>query len=355
MKEKLEIWQNKMNERDINAIKEEVDNYVQTVHAILCFNQIIAREINQNSENSSGEPLFFYMGRKMRTSSNNRISPNNDITPDIIIQINENYGIVGEVKKSLPRDTSFWSKYRDQIIKYDDDLVGWISQNYQINSHDIVLLTHMELKNTVIQYIEKVKTEENIHLDKKFAYIGFFKSSGRINKVFFEIVNGNLSNDYLNSYFHQMCSISLESVIFSSNIKDVKLYDAKPPEVYLMEILWTNIFTQYITEEQFRSMKGKKIIPFFVHVDDLKEKVRSQYTYSISHDDRQPEIPRRKWIVSAMDKFVDLKHAEKNSDGQYKVKYKKIDFALETFCQEIINGRSEEDTKQSRQITLIGI
>ena len=125
-------------------LKDESDNYEQTVIAIISFAHLMRYD---DSKKEFLPDSLFFIGRKMDTSPKNRINPKKNVTPDLILQLNPNYGIVGEVKKSLPQNQEFWKKYFTQLQKYDDDLKGWKTPNEKIKNIDLVFITDYLLKS----------------------------------------------------------------------------------------------------------------------------------------------------------------------------------------------------------------
>jgi hypothetical protein len=341
-----------MTEELVSKLKDEVDNYEQTVHATISFNHLIRWDETLNGDGGFIPGSYFYIGRKMDTSADNSISPNNRVTPDIVLQCDATYGIVGEVKKSLPMNREYWRKFVDQLIKYDDNLKGWHTADENLDKSDIVLLTHIELKNSVLDFLKQKNDDGDLKLHRKFAYIVFFKTSGRRDKISFETAYGDLSNSQIDAVFKRFIHVPLDSVLFCN--KDVKLYDSEPPLPYMMDLLWNYIFPQYISQNEFMDAQGKKHLVFETEIDELKTKVREQFTYCENHDARQPDIPKIQWIRNAMEKFVSLKYAEKidQSHTKYRVKYRKLDSPLDIFCKEVIKGRVSKKSSKSTQRTL---
>jgi len=127
-----------MNRISIREIKDRNDDYENTINALLCFISLTTWEGNQRRPDS-----YYSFGRRMTTSASNVISPNQDITPDSVIQFLDDLGFIVEAKISLPADESLWSGILAQIKKYDDDLIGWWTQDEHINNHNVILLLHM--------------------------------------------------------------------------------------------------------------------------------------------------------------------------------------------------------------------
>lgn len=119
-------------------IRERNNDYEGTISALLCFISLTTWEGAQRNPNS-----YYSFGRRMTTSNANLVSPNQDITPDAIIQILDNLGFIVEAKISMSINESYWHEILEQLKKYDDDLVGWWTENEHIDRHTVVLLIHM--------------------------------------------------------------------------------------------------------------------------------------------------------------------------------------------------------------------
>jgi len=57
------------------------------------------------------------IGRRMATSTENRISPSNVVTPDCVVQFQESQGLVAEAKLGLPRNEEIWDDDIKQLGK----------------------------------------------------------------------------------------------------------------------------------------------------------------------------------------------------------------------------------------------
>ena len=158
-----------------NKILEEIDNYRQTLEAIVSFSHVLRWDDNNKALKPNS---YTFIARKMNTSEENRANPNNEVNPDLIVQLNENYGIVVEVKKSFSKNKDYWEKNFSQLVKYDDKLKGWKTKNEYIDTSDIVLLTHYKIKVDVKDYIEKRISENDLVFNRNFSAISFIRSQG---------------------------------------------------------------------------------------------------------------------------------------------------------------------------------
>ena len=123
----------------IKRIEEKVDDYNQTLEALVGFSHVLRWDDQKEDFKPNS---YRFIARRMDTSEVIRIVPKIVVTPDLVIQLDENYGIVSEVKKSFPRDKELWIGNFNQIQKYDDDLKGWKTSTEKIKNIDIILLTH---------------------------------------------------------------------------------------------------------------------------------------------------------------------------------------------------------------------
>jgi len=330
-------------EEQVNKTLEKIDNYRQTLEAIISFSHVLRwdddkKEFKPNS--------YGFIARQMDTSENNRINPKNEIFPDLIVQLDENYGIVGEVKKSFPQNKNHWKNDFNQLQKYDDDLKGWKTPREYIKTSDIILLTHYKIKVDVSDYLEEKISNNDLFFNKNFSAIAFSRVQEMKTILTLEKFYGKLFDTVLDERFRRIVRVPLNKVI---PLSDIKFYDDKPELSYMMEILWNKIFSQYPKMEEFMESGGIKIMNIEVNIDDLTQKLRSQFTDYIEGDTRQPELPKTKWVKKAMDMFVNLKYAKIDNlaENRYIVKYKSIKNTIEKFTREIIESHNHKRIKET--------
>lgn len=316
-------------EKKIQKILEKIDNYEQTLLAIICFSHVLRWDDNINRYKSNS---YSFIARKMDTSNDNPITPNEVVTPDLVVQLNNNHGIVTEAKKSFPKNRNFWNRNINQLLKYDDNLQGWKTNNELIPISDIVLLTHNKIKVNVSDYIEERINNNTLNFSRKFALLAFQRAQNRKIYLSLEKGFGHLSNSELDERFRVSVRVPLEKVIPMSPIK---FYDDKPKLPYIMDILWNNVFTQYPQLEEFMESAGVRIMIIRVNIHKITQQLKTQFTDYIEGDSRQPSLPKTKWIREAMDMFVKLNYANKIGNDEYIVKYKNLHQPIEKFTREI--------------------
>jgi len=151
---------------EIQKLINEVQDYKETLLTIIAFGHELRWDSNKRQIKDES---YFLPGRRMITSSKNKISKEAEITPDILVQINDSYGVVAEVKKSFADNYVGWENMLNQLLKYDDNLEGWVTNTQKISKSDLTLLTHNSRKVAIRDFIEKKK----FHQEKLILIIIF--------------------------------------------------------------------------------------------------------------------------------------------------------------------------------------
>lgn len=290
---------------------EEVDNYEQSVHATLTTLHIYkydddSRQIDPNIKS--------WFGKKMKPG---------DITPDLLIQLNANRGIVVELKRSLPKNDEsrdLWQTEFEQLKRYDCDMTGWETANKKITEQDLILLTSQKLGMIVSDYIDENNLTFN-DFSKNFAVLEFNPASGIKHAIFLRKIKGNITDfkKITNDKLRNGITVALEYLLMSG-LSKVKFVDTKPNIVYLMAVMWDFIFSSIPNEEDWRNAresKGGKIVEILVEIDDLRDKVNQNFTINSDNS-----VVKSEWIKEALENFVKIKLAKKNGSS-YTIKYRK--------------------------------
>jgi hypothetical protein len=327
----------------VDEILNRIDDYESTIHAGQSFISLITWEKSEIVETSK-----YSIGRRMTTSGKNIISKNEEITPDILIQKHNELGYIVEVKKSLPKDKREWEEVARQIIKYDDELIGWWNfPNETINVQCVVLLIHISRgKDFSDFFIDYLKTH-GIKLKNNVSIIEFSRSDERLHYYFLRKGYGNILDTDLEKKLNSGIPIPIEKVV--STYGKQKFFDCEPPVVeYTMTILWQDIFN---------SMRGGKIdrkqnvFPIEVSIQQLTDELQKLYG-SVGNSHRDVEYPQSSWIRSAMDAFVCLGYAIKKDEENYTILFRKISNDLISNFANHKKNPSKEKTIQADQLTL---
>lgn len=321
----------------VSKCQDRINDYEQSLEAIISFGHY---NIWDNDARRFSPDMYFYIGRRMDTSSENKVTPNNHVTPDIFVQRNNDYGIIGEVRKSFPKNREYWTGEYEQAIAYDDNLKGWKTDSEYIDNNDVVYIMHYRRKNDAIkELIDRINRGE-IHFSKNFIILVFIVSEERQRFMIFDKIYGSFSDAAVERDFADFKPIPLEKVRPYYNLD---FYDAKPTVPMTMNIMWQKAFNQYPPIEDYMNLDGRRNIEITISAADVLEKLRSLSTFSENNDDRQKEYPRLDWVKEALDVFVSLNYAKRiEGTGNYQVKYKRIKDPLSIFIKKYIELKSKK-------------
>ncbi|HEX9653625.1 MAG TPA: hypothetical protein VGA99_07935, partial [bacterium] len=157
-------------------------------------------------------------------------------------------------------------------------------------------------------------------------------------------------NSEIDDRLRRVLEIPLEKII---PLYPQKFYDAKPPVVLMMEVLWTDVFNQIPDEEAFMEA-GRKALKIRVELSNLTKKLREQFCFQ-NIDSRQPENPKTEWVKEAMDTFVEIGYATKikNTNDSYWVKYTHRKDVLEFFAKKTsMTNRKQGKSDNKDQLLL---
>lgn len=323
-------------------IKEKIDDYEQTVCAILGFMNLYRFD---DKTKTFKVDVKLFQGRKLKIDGKEQ-----EVTPDLGILEKNKTGVIGEVKKTLPQDQEYWLNKFEQLKKYDNELIGWDTDDKKVNNHDIVLLTHIKISRKVKDYYEKniINTENEIK--KSFSIIEFYRTEENNSYFSFRKEYGKLSNIKIDSELYSGISIPMK--VYIDNYSCNKLYDDFPPLAYLMSLIWENIIQLKASDDydnKFSRLRKRQKLDIDISIDDIIDKLHKGFSfYNLqNNEENQPIIPKRNWIIKACDKFVDIKEATwKDSNKKELIfKYQKYDNILEHFIEKCIdeNPNNEQE------------
>jgi hypothetical protein len=316
-----------MNEA-IKAIKNKIDNYEQTIIAIIGF-------MNFYRYDSDNKPVKLFQGRKLTPSKE---SETGFLTPDIGILQPDNSGVLGEVKHCFPKEREYWIKTFEQLMKYDDDLTGWPNTEGKVNNHDLVLLTHQTRARAVNKYYQEKLKNDEILFSNPFCIVEYNRESGNQEFYFFRIEEGFLTDKKINGKLQDGVAVPMS--VFIQNYAAIKFYDDKPELPYLMFLVWVYVVLVKASEnERFKSLTRIQKLDIELSVDEIVNALRNGYSFQLINSDnteRQPLIPKKDWVKEACNKFVDWGEAKWNDDQKMKITFhcnKKYSDALNQFIE----------------------
>jgi hypothetical protein len=335
------------NNLSLDQVKEVIDEYTGTIHAIQAFISLSTWD----QQTKLLKPMSKYsLGRRMETSSQNQVSPKTEITPDAVIQINNSLGYVIEAKYSLPKDTEFWSDYANQLLKYDDDLLGWWTPDEKFQGHCTTLLIEEGRFVRFKEYLEQWMIEHLITFSQNVSIIHFSKSDNAKPYFFLRKEWGQIQDIALSNRLKFGEKIPIIKVV--ATYGDKKFYDTEPPAVeFTMATIWQDV----ITPEGVQKVYDKKLggHPVFVKLDDLTYDLQRLFGQT-GETSRDVAFPKKDWIRKAMDEFENIGLARKlddNPDGyDYLVIFRQIRKELLDYFVE--NRNKYLNAPKARQLRL---
>lgn len=336
------------NNFTIEQVREKIDEYKGTIHAIQAFISLTTWD-NQTRQIKS--KINFSFGRRMSTSPKNKILPNSQITPDVVIQLAKNLGYSVEAKYSMPKDPSHWEDDIKQLLKYDDTLQGWWTKDEYIPDHCTVMLIEQGRVVKFVEHLKKWINKNKLSFGKTTSIVRFSKSDNAKPYYYLQSDWGNILDKDLSNRLKYGEKIPIEKVVATYGTK--KFYDTEPPAVeFTMSIIWQDILTQEAPNSKYDKKFGG--IPLYVNLDNLTSEIQKLYGQE-SNSARDVEFPRKDWIQSAMEEFINIGLARRlynNPNGyDYLVIFKQIKKELLEF---FVDNRKKASSKgkQAKQLDL---
>lgn len=297
---------------------DEVNDYQQTVKALLAF---AAFAVHDGTQQRPGAAFGF--GRRMTASAQNRVSPDQEVTPDLVAQKSGDYGIVAEGKKSLPRDQTRWERYVEQLLKYDDELTGWWTQDGTIPQADTVMLVHQSRSRVFCRFLEQKQSEDPHCVGEHSSVVEFNSSDETASYYFFRLEHGTIRDEELAARLQDGIPIPLDKVLQS--FPNLKYYDSKPPLAFILKELWMETFPAMLEGAEYdEKYAATKVAASVEEVTEELQKAHGSDT--LSKDSRSVEFPSQSWVREAFEKLVQLKMALPPSEpgDPYQILFKSV-------------------------------
>jgi hypothetical protein len=324
----------KVEERQ-RQVREEVDAYERTISTIICFDSAV-RWIDEERNYLDGS--YFLPCRRLSKPENG-----GDVTPDIVIQLSAESGVVAEVKMTASTENDF-GKAHAQMKKYDQDLMGWKTDDERIGTHDLALLVDDLRRNAARDYFEG-----NDGFVRRMALVAcaIQRQAREICKI--EKYYGNFTDQRVELKLRNPVAVSLEALI--GRISAVKFYDGEPPLEYTMVVLWLNVFPEL--KERETKERDQALV---VDCGEVTEILREKYSFG-QEDRRQPKIPKQSWVKKALDAFVSIDYADRDRTNvnRYQIKYSygKRGDLLSLFSKKLYEVANRPQKKTGKQGELL--
>ena len=309
----------------------EFNSYYQTVIMSVGLKHIFNNE----------EPCVFKINEPSMHHSTNTV------TPDAIFQCDDDKkGIVCEIKTSLPTNEEYLlNDMKDLIEKYSNIKKGWKTNDGQIDDHSILLLLHRwdsrEFKSLLSEWLDSktIVTDKNICI-AEWQSVRPLKMDSK-DMILLNHHYGTTGCDYFDQKLKEDIKLDIDAI--SIEYETRKFVKAAPPDLYIMTMLYQDIFPTFANDED----------EFTITIGQLMKTLTDYYTSWSGLEGEQTQI-RKNWIIRAMDKFAEIKVVEKipGESYSYRIKWSKNlpknikEYLLRKLCgkeQTVIN-----DPKQTK-------
>ena len=339
-----------MKEDLFRTERDKINDYGQTVNAILSFAAFIIHDGASQRPNSE-----FGIGRRMTTSSDNYISPNSHITPDLVAQKSSQYGIVAEAKKSLGQNQSYWLRQLRQLRKYDDILTGWWIDTEKIAHSDTVMLVHQSRGRLFVRFLEHQKEIEPDLVGPNTCVVEFIQSVETVAYHFFRLEFGIISDTELGKRLEDGVNIPLDNVRMS--FPNIQFYDSSPPMPLLLSCLWNDLFSPMIEDVEYDEKTKSRKMTF--SISEVTEELQKAFgSRALVKDQRSGEFPQYSWVKEAFERLVKYRLAVPcpGEDEKYTVHYRIFrDDVLDRFIKfelDLVKRKNKKEIVGERQIKL---
>jgi hypothetical protein len=94
----------------------------------------------------------------------------------------------------------------------------------------------------------------------------------------------------------------------------VKIYDAKPPLPYMIELIWSHVALDSARRDaKFPKLRKRQKVPVLLDVDDIVARLREGFTFrslDVHASEGTPAMPQRSWVLNAIEMLISLNEAE---------------------------------------------
>jgi hypothetical protein len=344
-------------EKHEKAIRVEIDDYKDTIFAILGFCSLWFFDRGRRTNRPY---TIVFQGRHLvpsyQISSGELTSEPREICPDLGVVVNGNKGILGEVKKNFPPRANDDRARRivDQLKSYDQNLTGWPTNDGKLASHEIVLLVHQTTSKRAQEYFAENLNAGRLGFTRPFAILQFNRSDQRVPYFFFQTVQGVASHP-LDIDLSEGIQVPMEALV--NLYSESKLYDAEPPLAYTLHLMWEQVIVRIASENpHFERLHRNQKIEVAVEIDQIVKILHEGFSFwrrwYKDTAENQPHLPKREWVERACQFMVDTGEARWSFErNALIVLYSKHEDILGHF----VRLQAESEAKSELQPELPGI
>lgn len=321
---------------------DQYTRYNQYVDVVSCWESLLKAEFGSN-ENFKFDrfPKDYYTEK------------DNQFKPDFSVQINEEYGILFEVKRTIGGGEEGYESTVDQLEHYLEDLSHISDGSDFPDDKDVVFLVKENNARRIAIKVRRKLEERGANTDN---LVILYYSSDTIDTIFCYIFKkvGWDSPDFSDEYFDDQNPLNRafgedndyegirpSTKRFWPHRSRCPIMNDSPPPVYLASLLWMDHFYSMLTQEQrskIRNSMGHQIIN--INIENLYEKVKNDF-------------PVKKGdLKKALDFLVEGNLAiqtDQEDDTDYELKYRRLKSTKEVQTKQIKEVKRKEFKELSKK------
>lgn len=274
--------------------------------------------------------------------------PDTGLTPDFTAHF-EDYGLIGEVKRTFPQSQVAFENEMEQLIKYDQTLGLQRDESGNINKPDkqdiFLIVFDPSAAYQISKRIQSYLSERGNPLQGNLILLdSVYDSSSVKSRYIFRVIpdqDAQLQDTSLPDD-KRLQTILIEEqegiLVYPKHFVEIKAKEAlcndQPPPLYMAVFLWTKVFYHLLTPEQqeiWRLENPQKTLEIDIDPEELTEILNQNYL-------REGAV-RVRWVRSALEFLASAGLAEETTDG-YEVGYRYLT-QLQGHRQYIQEGRDE--------------
>jgi hypothetical protein len=215
----------------------------------------------------------------------------------------------------------WWDRHVRQLQKYDDDLIGWWTDDERLgDDSNTILLVSLEKSVKFRKHVEEA-IRDGVSFKKPIAFVGFMQTGTPEESVLFQLDWGKINNRQLNDALEDRKLIPLER--FVASLGPLKFYDSPPPVEYMMEVLWNQLFNDL--KISVKMDERTKTWPISISIPGITSDL--QRLYGQVHDPRdlrEVSFPNIAWVREAIEHFEVLGLAKREDLDNYTILFKNL-------------------------------
>ncbi len=260
-----------------------------------------------------------------------------NLTPDFTALFREEYGLIGETKRTFPRDPQQFKKELDQLVKYDAPLplrADGKGRRVTPKIQDILLVISADDSNEITQRISELLAKGEYHFDGNLILMEYFYNAGnRTARYSFRKTMGQ------NRPFRDVClphDARLEVLLgeqrksfhvtvpqfMPDKLREVFCND-QPPSIYTAVYLWNKVFYDQLDADQrdvWRLGNPQRVLPIKTSLESI--------TTALNRDYLPKGNARRVWIQQCLAFLCDAGLAEDLGNQNYEVRFSNQTMAI---------------------------